>query len=305
MFGGGEKMILEIGGGFESQPAVFDKNVDGEKINKQGRSFNTFEIGPSIKFDIPGLFPTKVTMLSKRQRPRTVISTAYNYQNRPDFERHVFQLNYLWRFFVSKTQVFQAGLPFASIIKFVNINKDPQFELELNTLNDLFLRNAYSNQFIWQDWKISIEYNNKDEDNKKGKSMIYLNSSFDPAGNTLSIFKKYQDTVSNGQRSIFGVGYSQFVRLDNDLIYSYPFNKKQSIHLRMLAGFGIPYGNSITSLPYDYSFFGGGANDNRGWKARQLGPGSYNIILVQIEQPLRLVISGFKQLQNGDLQWET
>jgi outer membrane protein insertion porin family len=276
LFGGGEKMIFEFGGGFESQPPVFDENVDGESI---GRSFNTFEIGPSLKFDVPGLFPTKVTMLSKRQRPRTVISTAYNYQNRPDFQRHVFQLNYLWRFYVSKTQIFQAGLPFASIVKFVSINKDPQFELELNTLNDLFLRNAYSDQFIWQDWKLSLEYNNKDADNKKGKSMIYLNSSFDPAGNTLSLFKKYQDTVANGQHSIFGVGYSQFVRLDNDLIYSYPFTKKQSVHLRMLAGFGIPYGNSATSLPYDYSFFAGGANDNRGWKARQLGPGSYKYYL--------------------------
>lgn len=276
LFGGGEKMIFEIGGGFESQPPVFDENVDGGKI---GRSFNTFEIGPSLKFDVPGLFPTKVTMLSKRQRPRTIMSTAYNYQNRPDFQRHVFQLNYLWRFYVSKTQIFQAGLPFASIVKFVSINKDPQFEQELNTLNDLFLRNAYSDQFIWQDWKLSLEYNNKDADNKKGKSLIYLNSSFDPAGNTLSLFKKYQDTVSNGQRSIFGVGYSQFVRLDNDLIFSYPFTKKQSIHLRMLAGFGIPYGNSATSLPYDYSFFAGGANDNRGWKARQLGPGSYKYYL--------------------------
>jgi outer membrane protein assembly factor BamA len=43
----------------------------------------------------------------------------------------------------------------------------------------------------------------------------------------------------------------------------------------MHAGAGISYRNSKTSMPYDYSFFGGGSNDNRGWRARALGPGAY------------------------------
>jgi len=279
LFGGGQKLTFEIGGGFESQPPVFEETLDGSKKKTSGRSFNTFEIGPSLKLDVPGLFPTKVTMLSKRQRPRTIMSLAYNYQNREDFERHVFQMNYLWRFYVSKTQIFQTGLPFASIVKFVSIDKQPDFEERLNILNDLFLKNAYSDQFIWQDWKLTFEYNNKDKDNKTSKSLFYMTSTFDPAGNTVSLFKKYQDTVSNGQRSIFGVGYSQFVRLDNDMIYTYPIRKKHSFHFRALGGFGVPYGNTTTSMPYDYSFFGGGANDNRGWKARQLGPGSYKYYL--------------------------
>jgi outer membrane protein insertion porin family len=278
LFGGAEKLTFSIGGGFESQPPVFDQTLNGEKIQKAGRSFNTFEIGPTLKMDLPGLFPTRAILLSKRHRPRTIVSSAYNYQKRSDFVRHVFQLNYSWKFYVGKTQIFQVGLPGISAVKFVNIVKSDAFTSKLNQLNDLFLRNAYSNQFIWEDFKFSFEYNNKDRTGK-GLFNFYLNSSFDPAGNLLSLFKKYQDTLSNGQRNIFGVAYSQFSRLDNEIICSYPLYGKRSIHGRFQMGIGIPYGNTTTSLPYDYAFFAGGANDNRGWRARALAPGSYKYYL--------------------------
>lgn len=279
LFRGAEKLTLSISGGFESQPPVFANTVDGEPIEKPGRSFNTFEIGPSIKLELPGLFPTKVTSLSKRQRPRTELSTAYNFQGRADFERHIFQMNYLWKFYVSKTQVFQIGLPFMSVVKLVRIKKEPEFQAKLDQLNDLFLRNAYSNQLIWQDLKVTFEYNNKDKDFKKGNFMLYTNSTFDAAGNTLSMFEKYQDTIENGQHAILGIGYSQFARLDNEIIVSNPIGRKKSIHGRLQIGGGLPYGNTTTSLPYDYSFFAGGANDNRGWRARALGPGAYKYYL--------------------------
>lgn len=278
LFGGAEKLTFAIGGGFESQPPVFT-TLDGKKVKTAGRSFNTFEIGPSLKLDLPGLFPTKVTALSKRQRPRTVMSTAYNYQARSEFTRHIFQLNYLWKFYVSKTQIFQIGLPGLSTVKYVNIQPSADFQNKIETLNDLFLRNSYSNQFIWQDLKLTFEYNNKDKDNKSGKSLFYMNSAFDLAGNTLSLFQGSQDTITGGQFSIFGVGYSEFARIDNELIYSLPLPYKTSIHARLLAGAGLPYGNTVTSLPYDYGFFGGGANDNRGWRSRSLGPGAYKYYL--------------------------
>lgn len=279
VFGGAEKLVLTLSGGFESQPPVFDETLDGKKIKSSGRSFNTFEFGPSVKFDLPGLFPTKVTFFSKRQRPRTVISGAYNYQTRVDFNRQIFQLNYLWRFYVGKTQIFQIGLPGMSIVKFVRIQNTDAFQQKLDLLNDIFLKNAYSNQFVWQDLKLTFEYNNKERDERKGNFLFYMNTTFDPAGNVLSWFKNRQDTLDNGQRTIFGVGYSQFARLDNDVIVSNPINRKSSVHGRIQIGAGIPYGNTSTSLPYDYSFFAGGANDNRGWRARALGPGSYKYYL--------------------------
>jgi len=277
LFRGSERLTISFSGGFESQPPIFDETLDGEKIQKAGRSFNTFEIGPTVKLDLPGLFPLKVTQLSKRHRPRTIISTAYNYQKRVDFDRGVFQLNYTYKFFSGKTQVIQFGLPFASVIKFVAINKSSFFEQKLTETNDLFLRNAYSDQFIWQDFKISYEYNNKAAD-KKGRATFFFNTTFDHAGLFTNWVSK-KDTNANGQRQIFGVGYSQFARLDNEFIVGYPLDKKKSLHFRFVAGGGLPYGNTKTSLPYDYSFFAGGANDNRGWRARSLGPGGYKYYL--------------------------
>ncbi len=271
LFRGAQKMTLSFGGGFESQPQVFTDNTTR-------RTFNTFEIGPSIRFDLPGLFPVPVTAQGKRQKPRTVMSLAYNLEKRDIFDRKVFQLNYLWKFFVGKTQVIQMGLPGASIVKFVNIQKSNDFITQLNQINDVFLNNTYSNQFIWQDFKFSWEYNNKDKDFKEGKPFlnanIYYIATFDAAGNVLSIFKEKQDTLNN-QHLFNNLAYSQFIRFDNQYILTKKLPHKTSAHMKLNAGFGIPYGNTKTAMPYDYSFFVGGSNDNRGWRARALGPGAY------------------------------
>lgn len=279
LFRGAEKLTISLSGGFESQPPIFDETVEGDKIKTAGRSFNTFEIGPSIKLEVPGLYPLRSTRFGQGKRPSTIISSAYNLQNRADFIRGTFQMNYIWKFILSKTQILHVGFPGASVVKFVNIDKSPDFEARLLQLNDLFLLSAYSNQFVWQDWKLGYEYNIKEKNNRRHDSQILLRMNFDPAGNIFSAFNAYQDTTADGQKSVFGVGYAQFVRLDNELIFSQPMSKERSINLRLLVGGGLPYGNSENNLPYDYSFFAGGANDNRGWRARALGPGTYKYYL--------------------------
>lgn len=279
LFRGAEKLTISLSGGFESQPPVFE-SLEGEKVKIENRTFNTIELGPSVSLELPGLFPIAYTAMSKRLRPKTVVSTAYNFQDREqDFVRHTFQMNYLWRFFVKKTMIFQSGFPGISVVKFVTFEPKGDFESKLIQLNDLFLINAYSNQFIWQDWKFTFEYNIKEKENRKGNSQFYLRSTFDPAGNIFSLFKNFQDTLENGQYGVNGLAYAQFMRLDNTLVLAKPLKKEKSLNFKLEAGAGLPYGNTQTSLPYDYSFFGGGANDNRGWRARSLGPGAYKYYL--------------------------
>lgn len=282
LFRGAEKLTFSLSGGFESQPVIFAETVGDQKDENSGRNFNTFEVEPGVKLDIPGLLPLRrAVYMAKRQRARTIISASLNFQNRgkDEFDRRSFQFSYLWRFYGAETQIFQIGLPTSSVVKYVDINPSAVFANKLDQLNDIFLRNTYSDQFIWQDWKITYEYNTTDKKNKKSKSNIYFKTSFDPAGNFLSLFKRYQDTNSVGQRTIFGVGYSQFLRLDNEVIYAQPIGKKHSFNMRFLAGVGMPYGNTNLALPYDYGFFGGGANDNRGWRARAMSPGIYKYYL--------------------------
>lgn len=279
LFKGAERLTLSLSGGFESQPPVFAQTVDGIQVQTASRSFNTLEFGPSIKLQLPGLFPIRMSRISKKRRPETVISLAYNYQKRTDFVRGTFQMNYLWKFILSKTSLFEIGFPAASVVKFVNINKTDEFTEKLEQIGDLFLLNAYSNQFVWQDWRFRYEYNIKEKPNRKGNSQLYFSTVFDPAGNLLSAFSQFQDTLDNGQSALRGVAYAQFARLDNQIIFSKPLGRERSINTKLQVGGGLPYGNTHTSLPYDYSFFAGGANDNRGWAARGLGPGAYKYYL--------------------------
>lgn len=270
---------VSFSGGFESQPPVFGEQ-DGQTIQKSARSFNTFEFGPTLKFDLPGLFPVSVEKLDKRQRPRTVLSAAYNFQQRPDFSREVFQLNYLWKFFVAKTQVISVGLPGASVIKFVSMDPKPAFEQRIAELNDLFLRNAYSNQFIWEDLKFVFEYDNLNADKKPERLRLVSSTTFNTAGNLLYFgFRGSQEKDSLDHYQLFGVPYSQFALLDTRFTATYNVNRKHQVASRVMAGVGVPYLNTKTSLPYDYAFFAGGANDNRGWVARSLGPGAYKYYL--------------------------
>lgn len=279
MFRGAEKLTFSINGGFQSQPAIFDEEIDPTNIKEVTTKFYQLELGPSLKLELPGLYPIKKSKTNKLRLGKTTISTAYSYQNRDVFSKKIFQLNYLWKYAVGRKQTYQIGLPFASVIKFVNIKKSSEFSTKLDELNDVFLSNTYSNQFIWQDVKIFYEFRDNSTISHKRVSSFYYTSSLDIAGVGLGLFKKYQKVDIDTLSQVFGLVYSEFIRLDNDAIYAYPIGKKRSINARVAAGAGIPFGNSKTSMPYDYSFFAGGSNDVRGWKARALGPGSYKYYL--------------------------
>ncbi len=109
------------------------------------------------------------------------------------------------------------------------------------------------------------------KDNNFSRTRFKLES----AGNLLSGVANLAGIPKSSQDNyeIFNVVYSQYVKADVEYIKHWELDYKNVIAFRAFTGIAVPYGNS-NSIPFTRSYFGGGANDNRGWRAYDLGPGS-------------------------------
>ena len=76
-----------------------------------------------------------------------------------------------------------------------------------------------------------------------------------------------------GSYLIGDVAFSQYIKIEAEYIKHWDFSHNNIFAFRSFAGIAIPYGNS-NSIPFTRSYFAGGSNDNRGWQAYKLGPGS-------------------------------
>ncbi|MCZ2085642.1 MAG: outer membrane protein assembly factor, partial [Flavobacteriales bacterium] len=106
------------------------------------------------------------------------------------------------------------------------------------------------------------------------KNTFYYKGSLDLAG-TITGLVSGADAKAGKQKEIFNIPFSQYAKMEHDFRYYRKVNEKSTIATRFIAGIGYPYGNS-TTMPYVKQFFVGGSNSIRAFRARTLGPGSYD-----------------------------
>ncbi len=116
--------------------------------------------------------------------------------------------------------------------------------------------------------------------NRSKKNPFYFNGKIESAGISLNLLDQAFGFESAGdaiiyKNSILGVGYAQFLKFDFDSRKYWRLNKKSELTARFLLGFAHPLGNA-TSVPFSRTYFAGGSNDIRAWKAYDLGPGESN-----------------------------
>lgn len=109
------------------------------------------------------------------------------------------------------------------------------------------------------------------QDNSFSRTRFKLES----AGNILSSVASLIGAKKNdrGNYEVLNVQYSQYVKGEAEYIKHWELDDNNILAVRAFGGIAIPYGNS-NSIPFTRSYFAGGANDNRGWRAYDLGPGS-------------------------------
>ncbi len=121
---------------------------------------------------------------------------------------------------------------------------------------------------------------------RDSRENIYDNSfsrvrfKLEAAGNLLATVASSIGLEKNSSDNFetFGVAFSQYVKFETDFIRHWELSNNSIFAMRAFGGVAIPYGNS-NSIPFTRSYFAGGANDNRGWRAYDLGPGSSGGIL--------------------------
>ncbi len=139
---------------------------------------------------------------------------------------------------------------------------------------DPFLKVSFSKQLI-NSLGGTFVFSNEQPGTQR--SFTYFRADLETAGNLpflASVGLLGQSIPEDGSFSIFGVDYSQYVRVQTDTRRYVQLPAGRSFVFRFAQGIGYAYGNS-TVVPFVRRFFLGGTTSMRGWRVRSLGPGRY------------------------------
>jgi len=123
----------------------------------------------------------------------------------------------------------------------------------------------------------SLSINRNTQENFLDEDFSQLRIKLEMVGNIFNEVLRGNNLNSKGKVEISNIMPSQYTKAEVSYIKHLLLNKGDIIAFRAFSGVAIPYGNS-DYIPFTRSYYAGGSNDNRAWKAYKLGPGSSNNI---------------------------
>lgn len=221
-------------------------------------------VGINGTLDFPKFIaPTFLRNIVRANQPHTILGLGTNVLDRVNYFTLIntaASYNYNWRRNAASTWDFSPA--------FVNILRLPYKSAAFQALLDsnTYLRNSYQENLI-EGENIFFTYTNRALPVAK-RHYSYLRIGLEEAGTILSAVN-----AAVNLKNTFGLNYSQYLKLELDARH-YIRRQHAELATRIFAGVGIPYDKS-TVLPYIKQYFVGGPYSLRGWRVRQLGPGSY------------------------------
>ncbi len=265
LFKGAEYFEFKIKGALEAQRVV-NEDIDD---NIRNSPFNTQEIGASLTLNIPsGVFPINYFVHKQSRNVRSQITTAYNYQQRPQYLRNLYSLTFGWSWRQNK----RMNITYNPIeINYIRATLDGVFENLLKESSPVLL-SSFQDAMI-EDGRVSITWTN--QQTGKRRNYIFWRIGSESAGLLTNVFAKKADATEKipyNHRVILGVPNAQYARIDFEIYPNIYLNDKNAFAFRGYVGVGKAYLNS-QAIPFARAFFAGGSNGMRAWIQRSLGPG--------------------------------
>ncbi len=249
LFKGGETLRLSLGGTLTEQ-----RNSTNTSWLIDARELNT-----GVALQIPKLLlPQALTpKQAKFWQPKTQLGAQVAYQYRAqEFNRFNFSTNleYSWTKEGAKHVFNPAQLSFVSI-NFANDTALVPF-LFVGFQNIIFATTSYQYQETW----------------KKDQWRYFLNASAKTGGHFARM---------SGLNEWNGNPIAQFAKTSLDFRAYRSLVRKRQLASRTFLGIAQSWNSSSGFVPFEQSFFMGGANDMRGWTAYHFGPGATSEDLLQ------------------------
>lgn len=267
LFGGAE--ALQIEGNLLGE---LPKDIFSRQVASFHELFSTFESGLKTTLDLPlFLIPYNSRIRLARTLPHTLFSLSGNYQYRPYFERFAFGTSFGYSWSPSRYTSHQLLPVEMTYVKIQNI--DWSYFSAFAGIMGSRIAYQFSDHLI-MDLRYDFVYNSQHFGSRDNFS--YIHATAEIAGNLLSAFAHAGGRTNElGERLVWDVPYSQYVRFSAEAKQYFYHGRRNTLVLRVIAGLGIPYGNSLL-MPYEKGFFGGGPTTLRAWQIRHLGPGAYS-----------------------------
>ena len=119
----------------------------------------------------------------------------------------------------------------------------------------------------------SLIYNINSQESILDQDFYQFRWKIETVGNLFNEILRKNNLNNDSKVEISGVSPSQYFKSEFNYIKHISLTKGDVLAFRAFAGIAVPFGNS-ENIPFSRSYYSGGSNDNRAWKAYKLGPGS-------------------------------
>tara|TARA_S200000501_G_scaffold377997_1_gene438560 strand:+ start:33 stop:2543 length:2511 start_codon:yes stop_codon:yes gene_type:complete len=153
------------------------------------------------------------------------------------------------------------------------LDSETDFYKDINSILERKVRLTQNNLIVGS----SITFNRNTQENFLDEDFSQFRLKFEMVGNLFNELLRSKNLNANNKVEISNILPSQYTKAEVNYIKHILLNSGNVFAFRVFTGIAIPYGNS-DYIPFTRSYYAGGSNDNRAWKAYKLGPGSSNNI---------------------------